>query len=740
MAAGHPHTGGAAGLTHVGRAAAPHHVGKAADPRFATVVQHAEGGAAVHQAEGGAAPHQAEGGAAVAHGTLGRPEPGLRQPPPAHAHTDQPTGVVAIPHLCASPTQSPTLERSSWVPDVTQDGDVESNPGPAQSMHMDGESPQANQPSSFQELAPQFSAPPTPYSPKTVQLPDGQWFEQRPLPPPSLLHVAQDILDHPVELLFSGDGLPIPTLGTNIQVFDLSTQHLLDAKAMVGKHTFLFLPRPLPFTDTPSTFSLRSWCTAIKEAMLMQAPSPTLVTLVIQSRFDSPTPTTLPILDRRFELDTIRKFLSTIRVFPDFRLNHRNLQDGTILQDRLPTAFPLLMFIYVSTCSFSNGVSCTTWVAPGQIPGMALHEDEMAMQVILNAPCVRSPDGKFIHHTGLQLIKVLNGMDPEEASTHLRHASCLRYPPDYVPQVQRASPTDHTIAHYHVPPLIVQHLTEDTDALREVGIEWAVVAEPLNGSYIVNHQPRTFAKNSKHEAPEVRDSLLAVGPIAKLLENTILIGKWDVWIRPFPGVAIDVLAAQVRNLDNLTITDAAQLLKVQGPRGPLSVSPPSVLASFSARLLPTTVITQLSRLLPIASHQQTQRPGLLLLRMATPGVASLVYGVVLPSTHGSITLTSGSESEDTRWETSHGLGRGASWDERQPLLEAMDVFPLLSAETLLGHQASLPKVQSASSSSTSPSDYDPPGKPIASIFSKQRPSPSPPATPKAPDESSMQEN
>jgi hypothetical protein len=339
------------------------------------------------------------------------------------------------------------------------------------------------------------------------------------------------------------------------------------------------------------------------------------------------------------------------------------------------------------------------------------------------------------HFTGLQLLKILNGMEADEASTNLRHSSCLKFPPDFVPNVQRASPSDHTIAHYHVPPYVVQHLMDDKAALQEVGIEWAVMNEPLTGSFIVNHLPRTFGgkgKATKHQSPEVRDSLLAIPSIAQLLESVILISKWDVWIRPYPGVAIDLLAAQVHNLDNLCITDAAQLLKVHGPKGAPTVSPPSVLASFSARLLPTTVLAHLSRLLPIASHQQTHRPGLLLLRMAVPEVASLVYGVVLPSPHGSITLTSGTDVEDTRWETSLGLGRGASWDERAPLLHMAAVPPPLSAASLLGHEASL-------ASEVSP-NIPQKSKAVAAIFSKPNPLSLTHSPPKQPQEDTMPEN
>ena len=177
---------------------------------------------------------------------------------------------------------------------------------------------------------------------------------------------------------------------------------------------------------------------------------------------------------------------------------------------------------------------------------------------------------------------------------------------------------------------------------------------------------------------------------------------------------MDLLAAQLRNLDNLSVTDAAQLLKVQGPRGTPVASPPDVLAKFSARLLPRTVLAQLSQLVAVVSHQPTQRPGLLLVRVASPDIATLLYGTILSTPFGSITLTTGTDSGDTHWETSHGLDRAAPWEVRLPLIQAIDMPPSpLSAEALLGLQAS--------SSAPTPPDANARPKKVAEIFSRPRP-------------------
>ena len=133
--------------------------------------------------------------------------------------------------------------------------------------------------------------------------------------------------------------------------------------------------------------------------------------------------------------------------------------------------------------------------------------------------------------TGMRLLMLLNGMGLDESSTNFRHCSKYRYPPDFVPIVQRAAPVYYTIAHYHVPPEIVQQLQEDTDMLRETGIEWGLMNEPLTGSLIVSHDPkgaRGIGKPPRYPSPEVRDSLLAIPAISKLLACTLLLNKWDV--------------------------------------------------------------------------------------------------------------------------------------------------------------------------------------------------------------------
>ena len=522
------------------------------------------------------------------------------------------------------------------------------------------------------------------------------WFEKRPLPPPALFSLASGVQKRPVDILFSGDGLVNPTVPASVRVFDLANQHLLDSAAMKGFHSFILLPRPLPFTDSPSVYSLRSWANTIKAAMdTSGGGSPTQATLIIQSRFDSPTPTTLPLLDRRFELDPLRKYLSAIRVVTDLCLWHRE-DDGDVLPDRLPTAYPLMAFFYDSHASFSANVTTELWSDSAELSDCQSTADEVAVHVILNV--AMPPGASRTPLTGLRVLMVLNGMDPSEASTNLRHASLLRYPPDFVPIVKKAAPDSHTIADYHIPPSIVQRLVEDTEMLKASGIEWAVLCEPISGSFIINHQPRKFQvgqKFQKRPSTEVQDSLLAIPAIAKLLESTILLNKWDVWARPYPGVAIEFLAAQLQNLDDLGMACAAQQLKIRAPTGPPTVSPPDVLAVFPARVLPTTVIATISQLVPLVQHQQMHRPGLLLLRLASPEIATIVYGTKICSPQGAIFLTTGTDSSDTQWEKYHGLSRGAPWEERKPLLSTLGESHLpLSRESLQGLQASLSQPES----------------------------------------------
>ena len=662
---------------------------------------------------------------------------------PVAAHSDGESPRASTPPTLWPPSTGVSeTPGTSWIRDLTADGDVEANPGPDHPMAEGGPpqttAPETCQPLSFQELAPQFSNFTDLYAPRTLQLPDGRWFEQRPFPPPCLFTIAEEVGGHPVQTFFSGDGLDNPLLPPDLQIFDLASQHQISASALKGKHTFVFLPRPLPFTDSPAAYSLRSWCLLLKEALHTPSPShPTRVTLAFQSRFTSPTPTALPILDRRFELEMLRKFLCAIRVLPDCRLLHRHTDDGSIYTDRLPTPFPILVFFYSSACSFSPKVTCEIWPALVESPDLEPDPAEVAVLVILNVLTPSSPSsagpGRAI--TGMRLLMLLNGMGLDESSTNFRNCSKYRYPPDFVPIVQRATPVDYTIAHYHVPPEIVQQLQEDTDILRETGIEWGIMNAPLTGTLIVSHDPkgaRGGGKPARYPSPEVRDSLLAIPAIAKLLECTLLLNKWDVWVRPCDGIALDIFAAQLRNLDDLSVTDAAQLLRVQGPKGAPVASPPDVLVSFPARLLPRTVLGQLSQLFPVISHQPTQRPGLLLLRVPSQDVAVLLYGAVLSTPVGSITLTSGTDAGDTQYEQLCGLERGAPWEARLPLLRALDLpGPSLTSESLLGLAASSTQHGTAT-------DIRP--RKVPAIFSKPPPPPSIGASGEPTLDTPMQEN
>lgn len=630
---------------------------------------------------------------------------------------------------------SPWMGESSWLRDLTQDGDVEANPGPENSVPMNIDSPQGQReqppPLDFQRLAPQFSSSRDPYAPHTIQIPDGRWFEQRPIPPMSLFSLASELAAHPVQVFFSGDGLPIPSIPAEMEVFDLGNQHQISPSSVTGKHSLIFLPRPLPFEDTPAVYSLRSWTQLLRMALqTVSLTSPTHVTLIIGSRFDSPTPTALPILDRRLELDMIRKFLRAIRILPECCLLHRNPQTGEIFSDRLPTPCPLMLFAYSSTMSFCAEVTCKVWPEASASPDLEPGPEDAALLVLLNVrtptPPPNTPPRAL---TGLRLLMLLNGMSPDDSSTNFRNCSSYRYPPEYVPLIQRACPEGFVIAHYAVPAAIVNQLEEDTPDLAELGIEWGVISEPLAGSILVTHSPSRLTgggRPARDASPQVRDSLLLTPSVARLLECTLLWSKWDVWARPRAGVALDVLAAQLHNLDNLSVTDAPQLLRVHGPRGPPLASPPHVLVSYPARLLPRAVLAQLAQLFAVVGHQPTQRRGLLLVETGSEKVASLLYGTVLSTPVGSITLTSGSDAEDTKWETSLGLERGASWEARYPLIQATDLpCAPLSAESLLA-------VHQVSSQSPPLSDHAPPRK-VPAIFG---------TTPKlgATSSSQMQEN
>ena len=318
-----------------------------------------------------------------------------------------------------------------------------------------------------------------------------------------------------MNLLFSGDGLPNPRVPSNCQFFHLFNQHRLQMDALVGKHSLLVFPRPLPFVDKAPVFSFRSWCLLAKTALTHRSAVPTKISILFPARHNSPTPSLIPLLDRRYDLDPMRRFLFSTVVLPDIPWDIRDAS-GAVDHCRDHRQMPLLLFCFCSAPT--NGPFSTPrthWhTIPEQDTELGCPPPEtLATHVVLNCHVTLALPGDSRHAlSAIRILMLLNQFDPAETTSNFRGSSLLRYPSEPLPLLQKSAPDGVVVAHYHVPPHLLQYLDEDRCLLKASGIEWESLVEPHSGLFIVNHMPRKRPdgkKAYKAQSLQVRDGILA---------------------------------------------------------------------------------------------------------------------------------------------------------------------------------------------------------------------------------------
>ena len=601
---------------------------------------------------------------------------------------------------------TPTVEwcqfpkAGGWVRDLTAEG-VEPNPGPSslapdasasEGMLLDTDGPgsQLDALCDFQEAAKAWVCNPNePFRPILRQLRDGRWHENIPLASPEIVSCVSAAQNQGIDILFPGDGLPNSRMPATTCIYHLFNQNQIQADALAGRHTLLFFPKALPFADQTPVFSFHSWCTLVKSALSLRSSTPTKVSMVFPARHNSPMPTLIPLLDRRYDLDVLRFFLLSTVVLPDIPWDFRS-EEGHIEHCRNHRTMPLLLF------SFSNepgrippSPPRVHWhTIPDQISELAgLTPDTHAVHVVLNCHLALAiPDESGYTLSAIRILMVLNRFDPTETTSNFRNASLLRYPPDPMPMVQRHAPDGVVIAHYHIPPSLLQHLEEDRPLLQENGIEWVAFGESQEGLYLVNHLPRKRVdgkKSYKAQALEVRDGILTSPSIAQLLEFVLIWNRWDVLVRPKEGVNVTILSSALQNLDNYAIIDACRNARVNPPRNVETVSDPQILVFFPLHLLPTYLLSVVAAISPVQTHQDLGRPGSLLITFQIPGIARLLYGMRLGTSSGPISFSCGDGSQDTIHEREAGLPPLAPLSARKEKFPATSVSAVLSSANLL---------------------------------------------------------
>ena len=611
-------------------------------------------------------------------------------------------------HAAPAPLVYPTLRShyhclttypplQSWIPDLTAEG-IEPNPGPEHTPNQ-AEDPQildspmaldSPPPLSFQDSASAWQPDPAMrFGPTLQQLPSGKWFERTFLPSPEILGITQDAQQAAIDTLFSGDGLENRHIPSAVQTYHLFNQNQLGVQQLRGKHTLLFFPKPLPFTDSQHVFSFRSWCFLAKDALAIPPGSdvPTKVSIVFPARQNSPTPSVVPILDRRFELDVLRRFLRKILVLPDVPWDERDTT-GEVSHSREHRMMPLLLYCFSNAPTHQQVIRPQVLWMPSPDPELRPPPGAFATHVLLNCHTAHALTGPTGHPlSAIRLVMLLNQFDPSESTTQFRAASeCLRYPAEPLPQMQKSSPEGVAIAHYHVPPQILFHLEEDRDSLKLGGIEWIALPASQDGLFVVNHVPRRRPDGKqvfKASALEVRDGVLAASSISDLLEFAIILNRWEVLIRPRDGVQVPLLSAALLNLDNYSLLDATTLTRIFPENKLHTCTDPDIFVFYPLHLLSQYVLSVVASISPIHGHQDSGKAGSVLVRFQYPGVAPLLYGLRMNTGTGPISFTCGDSTRDASWEQRAGLPPAAPLAARQGMFPPPPAAAQLNAVNLL---------------------------------------------------------
>ena len=502
----------------------------------------------------------------------------------------------------------------------------------------------------------------------------GVWFDKKPLASDSIVQAIATLIPKPIDNWLISDGLPNPSLPPSIDQFDVFSHKNLTPSQLVGKHSVLFTPTPLPFEDSAPVFSMRSWCQLFRQSLAEKSAIPTQISILLVARMTSPCPNLIPLLDKRFELDLLKPWKAGLWVIPDAHLAERDRQTGLVLPGAWPSPFPLVLHSFSSTGGRSAGKIPPSihWITPPPADAPKAPLEGRAHHILLNAPAaIPSPAGTQRTMSGTRILMALNCMDPGESSTQFRHSPSLRYPPQWLPQMQRASPDSVAIAHYYVPAHIVTSLAEDSADLLEVGVRWCLLGQAPG--FLINHLPRKSkqlaARPYKCQADEILDTLLAPDEIRRLFRNALVFSRWDVYVELHEGVDPQALADTLLSLDNLLLIDATTQGVVSPSSSQRVVEPPSLILVCPPTLLVQYAVEQIGVLTSIRRQQVLDRPGHALLTLEHTEAAKILLGSRIPCADaGAIILTSGCPSKDATANAEMGIPADASFAVRSTCL------------------------------------------------------------------------
>uniref|UniRef100_A0A7S4C883 Uncharacterized protein n=1 Tax=Eutreptiella gymnastica TaxID=73025 RepID=A0A7S4C883_9EUGL len=110
----------------------------------------------------------------------------------------------------------------------------------------------------------------------------------------------------------------------------------------------------MPFEDSSPHVSLHTYTTFFKQVLLMatKARLGTEIIIAIPSWSSPPNPALCPLLDRRIDIDSCRKWFSQVVVVPNVVYDLRNEENGELVQSPLFFEKPMVLYHLKSTYKF----------------------------------------------------------------------------------------------------------------------------------------------------------------------------------------------------------------------------------------------------------------------------------------------------------------------------------------------------------------------------------------------------
>ena len=496
------------------------------------------------------------------------------------------------------------------------------------------------------------------------------------LPSSGLVSMVCRAQGSPVDIYIFGDGKPIPTLPEGATVLDPTQHDGLQPPDLQGHHSLFLFPKFIPFKDSPPEYSLRAWCTLMFAALQGAGTSETKITVVLESRFSTPHLPSLPLLDRRFELDRLRRFLVRIVVLPDTRLCERCASSGEVQLCRQPPIYPLILFAYRGGASFDTLPEHEVWRDPSSSVGGGVipPDSAKAVHVLMNYETPNEPE--IVHPvSALRFLMAMNSLSADETSSDFKLATTLRYPATILPVIQRQSPENATIAHLYVGSDWLTRMEEDRAFLLELGFSWCILGDGKE-RFFLNHLPRRKGNGppeKKRQSPLVRDAIMSAPQVLASFQELLLFSRWDVVAVMEAGVSRSHVAQSLEQLDHILVQDASQFLRVSPTDRSGRVEPPQILIQFPPSLLLEFVAGELAKIFSLRTVLPSSEAGRALVCAEEPRCASLLYGCSIPCAgHGFIVLTSGSPGQDAEWEARLGLPQNAVLSVRQEAIRSLD--------------------------------------------------------------------